>query len=176
MSMAPTAPEAKDLIREARRRARLSQVGLAERAGVTQSVVSAYESGRRQPSLPMLRRLVAASGLRLDLRIARPPTRLHRLSGPLGRRVRAHRAEIMRVAAAHGASNVRVFGSVARGEENADSDVDLLVDLAPGTGLLELGRLERDLRTLLAADVDLVPAADLKEGVAADALAEAVSL
>lgn len=54
-------------LRRARREAGLSQVELARRAGVTQSVVSAYESGARQPSLPMLERLVNATGHDLEL-------------------------------------------------------------------------------------------------------------
>jgi predicted nucleotidyltransferase/DNA-binding XRE family transcriptional regulator len=164
------------LVREARRRAGLSQAELGRLAGVTQSVVSAYESGARQPSVPVLARLVEATGLRLDLRVRRPGSPLRRLSGPLGRRVRDHRAEIVQTAARHGATNLRVFGSVARGEDTDDSDLDLLVDLTPDTGLLTLGRLQRDLRALLDANVDVVPAADLKPAVAADALADAVPL
>jgi len=54
------------LIREARRRAGMSEVELGRRAGVTQSVVSAYESGARQPSMPVLERLVRAAGSELD--------------------------------------------------------------------------------------------------------------
>lgn len=139
-------------------------------------MVSAYESGARQPSLPMLIRLVEASGLCLDLRVRRPHQRARRLRGPLGRRVLAHRAAIVETAARHGATNVRVFGSVARGADTLGSDVDLLVDLAPGTGVLGLGRLERDLRALLQVSVEVVPADDLKAGVAPDALADAVPL
>jgi DNA-binding transcriptional regulator YiaG len=60
------------VLRDARRRAGLSQVELGRRAGVTQSVVSAYESGARQPSLPMLARLVGATGLELDIRLSEP--------------------------------------------------------------------------------------------------------
>ena len=71
------------LLREARRRAHLSQVELARRAGVAQSVVSAYESGTRQPSLPTLTRLVAATGLDLDVRVRRSRSPLTRLTGPL---------------------------------------------------------------------------------------------
>jgi len=164
------------LIHEARRRAKLSQAALGRRAGVTQSVVSAYESGGRQPSLPTLRRLVDATGFELGVRISAPPSRLRRLTGPLGQRVRDRRGEILRIADSHGASNVRVFGSVARGEDSADSDIDLLVDLAAGTGLVGLGRLEQELRQLLDADVDVVPADSLKPGIATDVLSEAVSL
>ena len=129
------------LIREARLRAGLTQAQLARRAGVTQSVVSAYESGTRQPSVPTLTRLVKASGSRLDMRVSRPASPLRRLHGPLGQLVRQHRAEMVQTAAQHGATNLRVFGSVARGEDDADSDIDLLVDLGPDTGLLRLGRL-----------------------------------
>ncbi len=174
--MSVNTPSAGALIREARRRAGLSQAELGRRAGVTQSVVSAYESGARQPSVPVLTRLVEAAGLRLDLRVQRKMSPLRRLSGPVGLRVRAHRAEIVRTAARHGAANVRVFGSVARGDDTDTSDVDLLVDLAPGTGLFRLGRLQRELSTMLDAKVDVVPADDLKAGVATDALAEAVPL
>jgi DNA-binding XRE family transcriptional regulator len=61
------------LLRQARKRAGLSQVDLAARAGVTQSVISAYESGQRQPSLPALARLVDAAGFELTLGLRRPP-------------------------------------------------------------------------------------------------------
>lgn len=174
--MIPGAVSAASLLREARLRAGLSQVELASRAGVTQSVVSAYESGGRQPSLPTLARLVAATGFELDVRLRRTPSPLRRLTGPLGRRVLAHRSELRKISAAHGASNVRVFGSVARGEENTESDIDLLVDVAPGVGLLGLARLQRDLEGVLKARVDLVPAEGLKPTVRADVDTDLISL
>ncbi len=73
-------------------------------------------------------------------------------------------------------SNIRVFGSVARGEDSADSDVDLLVDVPPGMGLLGLARLQRELEDILEAPVDLVPADDLKPAVRADANPDLVPL
>ena len=76
------------MLRQARKQASLSQVDLASRAGVTQSVISAYQSGQRQPSLPTLARLIDAAGFELTLGLRRPPGRLRRLSGPVGRRVR----------------------------------------------------------------------------------------
>ena len=164
------------LLREARRRAHLSQVELARRAGITQSVVSAYESGSRQPSLPTLARLVAATGLDLDVRVRRSRTPLTRLTGPLGRRVRDRRREVQRIAAAHGLSNLRVFGSVARGEDTTHSDIDLLVDVAPGVGLIGLARGQHELESLLEAPVDLVPADDLKPNIARSVVAEMVVL
>jgi hypothetical protein len=63
------------LLRQARNRVGLSQVDLAARAGVTQSVISAYESGQRQPSIPALTRLVGAAGFELTLSLRRPPGR-----------------------------------------------------------------------------------------------------
>jgi predicted nucleotidyltransferase/DNA-binding transcriptional regulator YiaG len=153
------------LLRRARRDAGLSQVELAARAGVTQSVVSAYESGRRQPSLPTLAALVDAAGHELVTDVRRQPRRLSRLSGPVGRRVRRRRHELVAAAAAHGASGLRVFGSVARGQDRSDSDVDLLADLPTGMSLFGLARLQADLESILGTRVDLVPAADLKPDV-----------
>ena len=153
------------MLRQARKRAGLSQAELAARAGVTQSVISAYESGQRQPSIPALTRLIEAAGFQLMLGLRRQPGRLRGLSGPVGRRVRSHRQDLIAAAAVHGVRNLRVFGSVARGEDRPDSDVDLVADLPPGLGLFGLGRLEADLEAILGARVDLIPAADLKPGV-----------
>ena len=71
--------------------------------------------------------------------------------------LREHRAEILALAARHGASNVRVFGSVARGEAREDSDVDLLVDMEQGRSLMARARLIVDLQDLLHCKVDVVP-------------------
>jgi len=98
------------------------------------------------------------------------------LRGPLGERVRTHRSELKRLAAASGTSNLRVFGSVARGEDSEVSDVDLLVDLSPETGLFRLMRLQGELEVLLQARVDLVPVADLKPDVRDEVMAELVAL
>jgi predicted nucleotidyltransferase/DNA-binding XRE family transcriptional regulator len=155
-------PDAGDLLRRARRRAGLSQAELAARAGVTQSVISVYESGRRQPGLPTLAALVEATGNELVVSLRRQRGRLARLSGPVGRRVRRGRHDLVAAAAAHGASNLRVFGSVARGQDLPDSDLDLLVDLPPSLGLFGLGRLQADLEAIAGTRVDLVPAQGLK--------------
>jgi uncharacterized protein len=153
------------MLREARKRAGLSQVELAARAAVSQSVISAYESGHRQPSVPTLARLVEAAGHELTLGLRVLPSRLSRLSGPVGRRVRRHRNELIAAAAAHGVRNLRVFGSVARGDDRLDSDVDLIADLPAGLSLFGLGRVESDLEAILGARVDLIPADDLKPSV-----------
>ena len=152
------------LLRKARRQTGLSQVELAMRAGVTQSVISAYESGHRQPAIPALAALVDAAGYELVMDVRRQPRRLGRLSGPVGRRVRRRRHDLIAAAAAHGVRNLRVFGSVARGEDRPDSDVDLLADLPPDLGLFGLGRVEAELEAILGSRVDLIPADDLKLG------------
>jgi predicted nucleotidyltransferase len=154
----------------------MSQQDLAARAGVTQSVISAYESGHRQPAVPTLAALADAAGYELVLGLRRQPRRLARLSGPVGRRVRRLRRDLVAAAAAHGVANLRVFGSVARGQDRADSDVDLLADLPPGLGLLGLGRVEAALEAILGTRVDLVPARDLKPGVRARVEHDAVAL
>jgi predicted nucleotidyltransferase len=128
-------------------------------------VISAYESGQRQPSIPALARLIDAAGFELALGLRRQPAHLRRLTGPVGRRVRRHRQDLIAAAAAHGIQNLRVFGSVARGEDRPDSDVDLLADLPPGLSPFGLGRAEADLEAILGARVELIPAADLKPGV-----------
>ena len=90
--------------------------------------------------------------------------------------LRSRREEILRLAAHHGARNVRVFGSVARGEDDDRSDIDLLVDLDPGRNLLDLGGLLMDLRELLDCPVDVFTAPTLKARIRDRALREAVPL
>lgn len=165
------------MIREARRRARLSQTDLARRAEVAQSVISAYESGRREPGFQTLVRLVEATGHRLAVELlAAPPDRLGLPDTRLGRRLRRHRRAVLEIAARRGARNVRVFGSVARGQDTETSDVDLLVDLDEGVGVVALAGLRRELAELLGVEVDVVPAATLKPGVRNSVLAEAITL
>ena len=66
------------------------------------------------------------------------------------------RAEILRIAATHGAYNVRVFGSVVKDEDDEKSDVDFLVEMEKGRSLLDMGGLLMDLRDLLGRKVDVV--------------------
>jgi len=153
----------------------MSQVELAARAGVAQSVISAYESGRRQPSVPTLAALVEAAGFELAMTVRRPG-RLARLSGPVGRRVRRRRRDLVAAAAAHGVSGLRVFGSVARGQDRPDSDVDLLADVPAGMSLFGLARLQAELEGIVGTRVDLVPAAGLKPEVRERAARDLVAL
>ena len=84
--------------------------------------------------------------------------------------------EILRIARDHGATNVRVFGSVARGNTNNKSDVDILVNLEPGRNLLDLGGLLMDLQELLGCRVDVVTEKCLRDSIREQVIRESVAL
>ena len=86
------------------------------------------------------------------------------------------REEILRIAARHGARNVRVFGSVARGEADEASDLVFLVEMEPGRSLFDLGGLLVDLQGLLGCKVDVVGERGIKERIRDRVLREAVPL
>lgn len=84
------------------------------------------------------------------------------------------RGEILRIAAEHGARDVRVFGSIARGEADRQSDIDFLVELEAGRSLLDLGGLQMELESLLGRRVDVVTPRGLKGRIRERVLREAV--
>ena len=86
------------------------------------------------------------------------------------------REEILRIAGSHGATQVRVFGSVARGEDDTQSDVDFLVSLAPGRSLFDLGGIQYELEALLDRKVDVVTERGLKRRIRERVLRESVIL
>ena len=86
------------------------------------------------------------------------------------------REDILRTAARRGAYNIRIFGSVARGEADEKSDIDILVDLEPGRSLFDLGGLLMDLQELLGHHVDVVTERGLRERIRNRVLKEAVAL
>jgi predicted nucleotidyltransferase len=90
--------------------------------------------------------------------------------------LQARREEILQIAARHGAYNVRIFGSVARGEADAASDVDMLVEMESGRSLLDLGGLLTDLEAMLGCKVDVVTERGLRPRIRDRVLREAVSL
>jgi predicted nucleotidyltransferase/DNA-binding XRE family transcriptional regulator len=167
----PVPIDAAELIREARLRACLTQVELAERAGVTQSVISTYENARREPSFSVLQRLLLAAGF--ALRVQLEPT-VAAMS--LRDRVEEHRAELVATLGDLGGRNVRLFGSVARGDDGPESDVDLMVDLEPGLGLFTLMRMQDAAERILGAAVDVVAADGLRAGSRRTAMRDAVPL
>lgn len=88
--------------------------------------------------------------------------------------VRRHRDEVLAAATANGITNVRVFGSVARGDAGEDSDLDLLVDVAPGYGLFALGAFAFAVQDVLQVFTQVVTVAGLKARMRERVLAEAV--
>lgn len=125
---------------------------LADAAGVAASTVTRIERGEMNPTVSMLERLLDAAGADLVITVhsreaAAPPTLAS---------VRRHAPVIQQIAARHGGSRVRVIGSVARGEARSDSDVDLLLDVAPGTGLIDIAQMEDELSEALPWRVDVV--------------------
>jgi len=90
--------------------------------------------------------------------------------------LRAKREQILQIAARFGIQRVRVFGSVARGTDDEQSDVDFLVELAPDRSLLDLGGFLYEMRSLLGTDVDVVTEKGIRKRIRERVLAEAVDL
>lgn len=90
--------------------------------------------------------------------------------------LKAKREQILELAARHGATNIRVFGSVARGEADDASDIDLLVDLEPGRSLLDHAGLMLDLQDLLGCKVDVVTGRGIKPRIRERVMKEAIPL
>ena len=88
----------------------------------------------------------------------------------------SHREQILALANKYGASKVRVFGSVARGTADEQSDIDFLVDLEPGRSLLDLGGLLYELQQLLGRDVDVITSTGLRPRIRDRVLKEAVNI
>ena len=165
--------EAARLIRQARRHAGLTQQELAKRAGTSQAAVSAYESGARSPSTVTLERLLAACGMRPKLTIEpRPsPDQL----GPVGLRLRERRGQLRKALARQGVRNPRVFGSVARGSDTDDSDLDLLVEL-PRPSYVLLEQVKQTAEKVLGLPVDVSTSALLRDEIRESVLDESVPL
>lgn len=134
-------------LRERRRRAGLSQRVVAERSGIAQPNISAYESGRLIPSPATLDRLLEATRAR--------PSAL----------VDLHREAILALAAEHHASEVQIFGSVAAGTDTTASDLDLLVHFSSEASLYDQIDLTHGIEELLGITVDVV--SDSAHGTAA---------
>jgi predicted nucleotidyltransferase len=96
--------------------------------------------------------------------------------GPQAEKLRRRRRRLLDAADTHGISHLRAFGSLARGEARADSDVDLLVDLKPGRTLLDLAAFRREAAEILDLSVDVATTDMLKERIRDKVLSEALPL
>jgi hypothetical protein len=168
-------------LRQARLDANLSQVNLAARAGTSQSALARYETGAALPTLPTLERLLAACGRRLEIqtpaaRRPGPVSSVRSQLGPQADKLRRQRRRLLDAAERHGIGHLRVFGSLARGEATADSDIDLLVDLKSGHTLLDLAAFRREAEEILDLPVDAATADMLKDRIRDEVLSEALPL
>lgn len=132
----------------------MSQQALADAAGTSQPAVARYESGRSEPRADTLARLLDACGQRLVTRTA-SVRRTQVPSGPKGRLLRRHRESVLAAARDVGVRNVRVFGSVARGQDTADSDIDLLVDVRGDAHVLDIYAFRERIVPLLGDRLDV---------------------
>jgi uncharacterized protein len=169
------------IIRQARLNANFSQVELAARAGTSQSALARYETGAGLPTLPTLERLLTACGRRLEIRTPpaqhpNPGVSTRSQLGPQAGKLRRQRRRLLDAAEKHGVGHLRAFGSLARGEATAESDVDLLVDLKPGHTLLDLAAFRRAAAEILDLPVDVATTDMLKDRIRDEVLGEALPL
>jgi uncharacterized protein len=170
------------MLRRARESAGLSQAEVAARADTSQPALARYETGASLPTLPTLERVLAACGQRLQLGAVRTTgpfpasTSVRGQLGPRARELRRHRRRLLGAARERGVRRVRVFGSLARGEETPGSDIDLLVDLEPGRTQLDLAAFRRDAQGILGLTVDVATPDMLKERIRAEVETEAALL
>jgi predicted nucleotidyltransferase len=94
----------------------------------------------------------------------------------LSQLIKQKRQQILKIAQGHGARNVRLFGSVARGETTETSDLDLLIEMEPGRNLLDVVAIKQDLEDLLGCMVDVVTEAAISPYMRDKVLHEAVHL
>ncbi len=152
---------------------------LAEVARITDEVTA-----RARAELVRAIRQAAAEGMtqaQIARQVGRSQPEVSRLlrfhgTSPLAMRLRRSAGQVRKLVAEAGGSRVRVFGSVATGEDGPDSDVDLLFTMGQPLSLMELGRLEQRLAEAIGAPVDLVPDATLRPDLRERVLAEAVVL
>lgn len=159
----------------ARKRSQLTQQQVADRAGTAQSAVVRYEKGISSPSIDTLQRLLKANGLELVLDV-KPASKNSELSD-LYKKVQRNRGAIKEILYAAGATNIRIFGSVARGQDDIDSDVDFLVDVERESGnttavIMTSKRLSR----IIGVEVNVAPTWMLKSDVRKSALRDAIPL
>lgn len=167
---------ANEILRQARAKSGMSQLEVARRSGIAQSVISDYERGKREPGADTYAELLEILGFTLVLRAQRRTKTPNLPDSKLARLVLRNRKEIIALARQHGARNVRVFGSVATGKTKKRSDIDFLVDLEPGVGLITMISLELKLKDLLGVKVDLGPARLLKSNMRDEIFSHAVAL
>jgi predicted nucleotidyltransferase len=156
-----------------------TQAELASCAGTSQPAVARYERGSVEPSMSTFERLLTACGRRAIVSTvpasdATPAQSSH--SGPNMQLLHDGRSALLTAAAECGARDVRLFGSMARGEQHRGSDVDLLVELEPGRTLLDLATFKRRTGDILGVPVDVATPDMLKEHIRSEVIAQTRAL
>ncbi|KGN35939.1 XRE family transcriptional regulator [Knoellia flava TL1] len=154
---------ARDILRLARRRQRLTQAELAERAGVSQTVIARYESRRQQPTVGALQRLVAACGYTLEWSLRHAPdeaaaaTGDTRFPGPIGRRLVGELDTVFAALDALGATDAHIHGGVADGSEGVGCPVLIGVCLPPDVDVVLVMAAAGRIGLAIGAHVTIVP-------------------
>lgn len=147
-------------LREEARKLLIEAAADAKQAGMTQREI-ATALDRSQPEVSRLLKLA-------------PP--IFQAKSQLGALLVEKKRQVLEVVASQGCENVRVFGSLARGEDTPESDIDLLVDIPDDFSLFDLGGLQVDIQDLFDVHVDVIPARGLKGDIRSTALRDAVRL
>lgn len=169
-------------LRRIRTESNISQADLAARAGTSQPALARYETGVALPTLPTLERLLSACGRELQIEAPRSTEKSARATsmrghlGPRAAKLRHHRRALLDAAQKRGLSKVRVFGSLARGEDGPESDIDFLVDLKAGRTLIDLAGFRHEATEILDIPVDIATVDMLKERIRDEVLAEALPI
>ena len=162
------------IVAQIRQATGLTQRDLASKAGTSQPAVARYETGVSHPSTETLERLARAAGFEIQVQLV--PTKPRNLASARAKKLFRMRSEVLTVLSKAGATNARLFGSVARGEDTVESDIDLLVDFDLHRGLVPILHLNEDLSNLLDEKVEVSIEELLLPKVLATALADAVPL
>lgn len=154
-------------VAEARRGAGLTQAELARAVALDRTAIAKVELADRRLDALELARIAKALRRPMEWFVRRPVTLAQ---------LRRRRQKILGICRRHGATAVRVFGSVARGESSPECDVDLLVRFEPGHSLMDHAAVMVELQDLLECKVDVVPEEGLREHVRERVQREAVPL
>lgn len=139
--------EAPSLVRAAREDMGMTQAALAKAAGLKQPNIAQIESGSRPVSAELLEKILTAADYRPSLALER------------------HASQLVELGKNHGITNIRVFGSVARGQDHHSSDVDLLVDVDRGRSYFDVGAFQVEAQRLLGFPVDVVVDSGDRDGM-----------
>lgn len=148
----------RDKLRARRTTMGLTQSAASKLASISQSNWSAHESGTRPLTDTVLARLSSAIGFRPSIAAT------------------VHRDRIREICDAHGARDPRLFGSVARGTDTVDSDLDIMVVAVPGMTMFDIIAMEEELETLCGTAVDVVTEGAIRAGGSSWANLDAVAV